>query len=77
MKILSRAEVENLRATFPKGLRIELVEMNDPHSKLLPGDKGTVNFVDDAGGIHINWDKGSTLAAIWGVDIIKTVEGDK
>lgn len=39
--------VERVQKTYPKGTRVELVEMNDPYSRLKPGDKGTVRFVDD------------------------------
>jgi len=65
-----------VRRLYPKGARVELVKMKDPYTKLKPGDKGTVEFIDDASGIHIRWDSGEGLAAIFGVDIIKVVEGD-
>jgi hypothetical protein len=45
--------------------------MDDPYSKLKPGDQGTVSFVDDIGTIHINWDSGSSLGAAYGVDMIR------
>ena len=60
-----------LREEYPAGTRVELIEMNDPYREMLPGLKGTVQLVDDAGGIQINWDNGSTLAAIHGFDKIK------
>lgn len=41
--------VEAIRARYPEGTRVELVSMNDPYSKLKPGDRGTVNHVDDTG----------------------------
>ena len=43
----------------------------------LPGDRGRVFCIDDAGGIHINWDNGSSLAAIIGADVIRRIEEDK
>ena len=67
--------VEDVRKIYPKGARVELVKMEDPHTKLNASDKGTVEFIDDACGIHIRWDNGEGLAAIFGVDIIKVVEG--
>ena len=60
-----------LREEYPAGTRVELIEMNDPYREMPPGLKGTVQMVDDAGGIHINWDNGSSLAAIFGVDEIR------
>ena len=43
-----------LREEYPAGTRVELIEMNDPYREMPPGLKGTVQLVDDAGGIHIN-----------------------
>lgn len=60
-----------LREQYPSGTRVELIEMNDPYRVMPPGLKGTVQMVDDAGGIHVNWDNGSTLAAIHGFDRIR------
>ena len=30
-----------IRSTYPKGTLVELVSMDDPHSKLKPGDRGS------------------------------------
>ena len=62
-----------LKEKYPKGTRVELINMEDPYSKLLPGDKGTVICVDDIGTIHISWDKGSSLGLIPGVDSFKKI----
>jgi hypothetical protein len=70
-----RPEVlKQLREEYPKGTRVELIEMNDPYREMPPGLKGTVQMVDDAGGIQINWDNGSTLAAIHGFDRIRKID---
>ena len=45
----SRETVERMRKKYPKGTRVELVSMNDPYTKLKPGDRGTVSVVDDIG----------------------------
>lgn len=60
-----------LREEYPPGTEVELIEMCDPYRNMPPGLKGTVVCVDDAGGIHINWENGSTLAALHGIDRIK------
>ena len=65
----SRAVVESLRSQYPAGTRVALVSMNDPYTKLQPGDEGTVIVVDDMG--HIQWDSGSTLGAVYGEDAIR------
>ncbi len=70
MAFPSKELVATLRKQYPKGARVELVQMDDPYTRLRPGDRGKVEFVDDAGGIHIAWDNGEGLAAIWGKDVI-------
>ena len=47
--------------------------MDDPYTSLTTGDKGTVRCVDDMGTIHISWDCGSTLGAVYGEDIITKI----
>ena len=56
------------------GKRIELISTSDPYTELKPGDLGTVDFVDDLGTIHINWDNGSQLGLVPGEDQYKIVE---
>lgn len=67
----SQETVSRVRELYPSGCRVELVRMNDPYSKLKPGDQGTVDFVDDTGTIFCNWDNGSTLGVVYGEDIVK------
>lgn len=67
----SKEIVENLRREYPVGTRIELVHMDDPYSKLKPGDQGTVRVVDDIGTIFCNWDCGSSLGVVYGEDTIR------
>jgi hypothetical protein len=65
--------LKRLREEYPEGTRVELIEMNDPYREMPPGLKGTVQMVDDAGGIQINWDNGSTLAAIYEFDKVRVI----
>jgi hypothetical protein len=67
----SRETVERIRKQYVSGNRVELISMDDPYTKLKQGDQGTVNFVDDTGTVFVNWDNGSTLGVVYGVDIIK------
>ena len=68
-----RETIACLRERFPKGTRVELVSMDDPYSRLKPGDCGTVEFVDDIGTIHISWDCGSGLGIVYGGDRIRII----
>ena len=60
--------VEEIRRYYPIGARIVLHNMDDPYAKIPDGTKGTVAYVDDAGHIGVQWDNGSTLNLIPGVD---------
>ena len=69
--IPTKAQLEALRSRYPKGTRVELVSTSDPYTKLQPGSKGTVSFVDSMGTIQIDWDNGSGLGMIPGVDEVR------
>ncbi len=71
MNFPSKQTVERIRSQYPQGTRVELVSMNDPYTNLMPGDKGTVDFVDDTATVFVNWDNGSTLGVVYGEDIIR------
>jgi hypothetical protein len=73
-KFPGRKIVERLREEFPVGTKIELVEMNDPYSRLVPGDTGTVSYIDDIGTIHVNWERGSSLGLVYDKDKYKKIE---
>ena len=74
MKIgIGNAILEYLREVYSSGTRVEFVSMDDPYSQLKPGDQGTVIAVDDIGTIHIAWDCGSTLGAVYGEDEIRRI----
>ncbi|MET0016683.1 MULTISPECIES: DUF4314 domain-containing protein [Eubacteriales] len=60
--------VKFIKEQYPPGTRIRLTEMRDPYAPVPPGTEGTVDFVDDACGIHMQWDNGRTLALIPGED---------
>ena len=68
---ISKAALEARRARYKPGARVELVRMDDPYTKLKPGDLGTVDFVDDAGSVFVKWDCGSSLGVVYGADEIR------
>ena len=69
----SRETVEQVRKMYPKGTRVELLSMDDPYSRLSPGERGTVNMVDDTGTVFVSWDCGSGLGIVYGVDRIRKI----
>lgn len=68
-----RRVVECLRQKYPSGTKVELVSVDDPYRKLPPGLIGTVDCVDDAGTIHVNWENGCRLGIAYGVDFCRRV----
>ena len=69
----SKNTIEKLREMYSIGTRVELVSMNDPFTKLMPGEQGTVQFVDDIGTVFVNWDCGSSLGVAYGEDVIRKI----
>jgi len=53
-----------------KGDRVEFLGSSEPDqfSPLVSGEMGTVRLVDDTGTVHIEWDSGSSLGLIPGID---------
>ena len=74
MNFPSHAEVKALRSRYPQGTRIELIAMEDPYAPIAPGTKGTVEYIDDAGQLHMHWDNGRTLALIPGEDSFREIQ---
>ena len=60
--------IQKIKKEFPTGTRIKLIHMNNDLFPVPDNTLGTVDFVDDAGQIHMKWDNGSTLALIYEVD---------
>ena len=65
---MDRKMVDFIKEQYPPGTRIRLNAMDDPYAPILPGTEGEVDFVDDAGQLHIKWDNGRSLALIPGED---------
>jgi hypothetical protein len=63
MNYSNKAYVEHLRRKYPPGTRLQLNCMEDEFP-VPPGSMGTVDFIDDAGQIHVDWDCGRSLALI-------------
>jgi hypothetical protein len=72
MRMISKEALQALRERFPKGTRVELVQMDDFQAPPI-GTKGTVCGVDDTGSILVAWDNGCGLNVVYGVDICRKV----
>lgn len=76
MKFPNKETVEKLRKEYPVGTRIELVRMDDFQAPPI-GTKGTVKGVDDTGSLLVNWDSGSGLNVIYGIDKVRKLHTAK
>lgn len=72
MQFPSKEQVASQRRLYPAGTRIELVQMDDAQAPPV-GTRGTVIGVDDTGSIMVDWDNGSGLNIIYGVDRCRKV----
>lgn len=67
MKLISKERLAYLRKQYPSGARVQLIWMDDIQAPPA-GTKGTVWGVDDIGSIMVQWDNGSSLNVVYGVD---------
>ena len=61
-----------LQRQYPVGCRVELLEMNDTAAPPI-GTLGTVTGIDSTGSIMVDWDNGSGLNVLYGIDRVKKV----
>lgn len=72
MMFPNKKTVEHIRKEYPKGTRVELVQMDDFQAPPI-GTKGTVKGVDDTASIMVDWDNGSGLHVVYGEDKCKKI----
>lgn len=73
--MITKDELKALRSRYPSGTRVELLQMDDVQAPPT-GTKGTVTGVDDTGSLMVDWDNGSGLNVIYGVDRVRKVENE-
>lgn len=76
MRPMGREQLEALRTRYAPGTRVELVEMDDPQAPPA-GTLGTVTGVDDTGSVMVDWDNGSGLSVVHGVDRVRIAGGGR
>lgn len=72
MRVISKEVLLALREQYPRGTRVELMQMNDLYAPPI-GTRGTVLGVDDIGNIIVRWDNGSSLHLAYGEDVCRKV----
>ncbi len=66
-------EIKRLRNIYKPGIKVRLIHM-EGEPQMAEGLEGTIDYVDDAPQIHVNWGNGSSLALIPEVDKFEIVE---
>ena len=77
MQFPNEQQLQALRERYPAGTRIRLNHMDDPYAPVPDGTVGEVQYVDDAGNIHMIWQNGRTLSLIEGLDDFTIITDDK
>lgn len=72
MKPLTTQILKDLRESYPNGTRVVLLKMDDAQAPPV-GTLGTVRCVDDIGSLLVDWDNGSTLHVLYGVDEVEPI----
>ncbi len=70
MKWPTKEEVEQVRREYPPGTIVRLVWMDDPQAPP-PGTTGKVIGVDDTASLLVEWQTGSSLNVLYGIDQVK------
>ena len=69
VELFNLNEKEQLQLLYPAGTKLRLTkEIDDPYTPKDVGDIFTVDYIDDIGNIHGNWESGGTMALVSGVD---------
>ena len=72
MNIPNQRQREELQETY-EGKRIKLLDMPHDHAPVPPGTEGTCTGVDGIGNLLMQWDNGSTLSLIYGIDKFQVI----
>lgn len=67
--------LELLHREYPVGCRVELLQMDDVTAPPV-GTEGTVKGIDDTGSILVDWDNGSGLNCLYGIDCVRKTKNN-
>lgn len=70
--MLGEKDLNSLRERFPTGCRVELLQMEDEYAPPR-GTLGTVTGIDSTGSLLVDWDNGSGLNVLYGIDRVRKV----
>lgn len=77
MQFPNERQLQSLREHYPAGTKIRLNHMDDLYAPVPDGTVGEVQYVDDAGNIHMVWENGRTLSLIEGEDSFTIIKEEE
>lgn len=73
-KPITKTELFALREMYSEGTQVICLQCADEYHPIKRGTKGTVTHVDDIGTIHVEWENGSSLGIVYGVDKCQKID---
>ena len=70
--MLNEKNLNSLRERFPIGCRVVLLQMEDEYAPPR-GMLGSVTGIDSTGSLLVDWDNGSGLNVLYGIDRVRKV----
>lgn len=58
---------------YRPGDRIQMMNCKDRYAPILPGERGTIDHIDDMGTLHMRWDSGRTLGVCLEEDEVRKI----
>ena len=77
MDFLQDNRLKELKKNIHLGTKIRMESMSDPYAPIPPGIEGIVDFVDDIGTLHCNFENGRSLGVIVGEDSFSVIEPEE
>lgn len=75
-KIQPNINLENIKKYYKTGQKVRLIKMYDYIAPIPPLTTGIIEYIDDIGQIHINWNNGSKLALVPNVDEFEILKAE-
>ena len=69
---MDKGQKAAITAKYPVGTRVKLISMFDSFA-VEAGTTGSIDYIDDAGTLHMKWDDGRTLGLILGIDQFEVI----
>ena len=66
--MITEDKLKEIQEKYPVGTKIKMLEDMDDKYPIKKGTIGVVNYIDNEGQLHMNWENGRTLAVVPEID---------